>query len=185
MLSKVDKWHNHVLMPKDVKHMWYLLQKRCNSSANAMELHPSCTDPFRVDSRFAPSQWETALLCNDVSHWLGTSLDSTLPIAISMFPCLISSTVMLVTYLGVYMLGNVPLTWKTQEERVIRHLEYEYYTYINITIIKTLQEINYKLYLMQKQAQYNQQLQWLAGLTLLAKFLKHILPKQKKLLLHN
>ena len=29
----------------------------------------------RADSRFAPSQWETALLCNDVSHWLGASLD--------------------------------------------------------------------------------------------------------------
>ena len=28
---------------------------------------------FRVCSRFAPSQWETALLCNDVSHWLGTN----------------------------------------------------------------------------------------------------------------
>ena len=28
----------------------------------------------RADSRFAPSQWETVLLCNDVSHWLGTSL---------------------------------------------------------------------------------------------------------------
>ena len=31
---------------------------------------------YRVDSRFVPSQWETALLCNDVSHWLGTSLES-------------------------------------------------------------------------------------------------------------
>ena len=30
------------------------------------------------DSRFAPSQWETALLCNAVSHWLGASLESTL-----------------------------------------------------------------------------------------------------------
>ena len=28
------------------------------------------------NSRFAPSQWETALLCNDVSHWLGASLES-------------------------------------------------------------------------------------------------------------
>ena len=27
----------------------------------------------RADSRFAPSQWETPLLCNGVSHWLGTS----------------------------------------------------------------------------------------------------------------
>ena len=33
---------------------------------------------YRADSRFAPSQWETALFCNDVSHWLGTSLESAL-----------------------------------------------------------------------------------------------------------
>ena len=30
----------------------------------------------RADSRFAPSQWQTVLLCNDVSHWLGTNLES-------------------------------------------------------------------------------------------------------------
>ena len=29
----------------------------------------------RADSRFEPSQWETALRCNDVSHWLGASLE--------------------------------------------------------------------------------------------------------------
>ena len=28
---------------------------------------------YRADFRFAASQWETALLCNDVSHWLGAS----------------------------------------------------------------------------------------------------------------
>ena len=27
-----------------------------------------------ADSRFSLSQWETVLLCNDVSHWLGASL---------------------------------------------------------------------------------------------------------------
>ena len=59
-----------------------------------MELHLSCTDPskwnvmgfiicdfdtiFRADSRFALSQWDMALICNDVSHWLGTSLESAL-----------------------------------------------------------------------------------------------------------
>ena len=32
----------------------------------------------RADSRFAPSQWETVLLCNDVSHWLGANLESPL-----------------------------------------------------------------------------------------------------------
>ena len=35
----------------------------------------------RADSRFTPSQWETALLCNDVSHWLGASLESALQTA--------------------------------------------------------------------------------------------------------
>ena len=30
----------------------------------------------RADSRFAPSQWEMALLCNNVSHWLGANLES-------------------------------------------------------------------------------------------------------------
>ena len=30
----------------------------------------------RADFRFAFNQWETALLCNDVSHWLGASLES-------------------------------------------------------------------------------------------------------------
>ena len=33
---------------------------------------------YKADSRFAPSQWETALLCNDVSHSLGARLESSL-----------------------------------------------------------------------------------------------------------
>ena len=32
----------------------------------------------RADSTLAHSQWETALLCKDVSHWLGANLESTL-----------------------------------------------------------------------------------------------------------
>ena len=34
---------------------------------------------IRADYRFAPSQRETALLCNDVSHWLGAKLESNMP----------------------------------------------------------------------------------------------------------
>ena len=33
---------------------------------------------IRADSRFAPSQWETALQSNAVSHWLGANLESAL-----------------------------------------------------------------------------------------------------------
>ena len=32
----------------------------------------------RADTRFAPSQWETVLLCNDATHCLGASLESAL-----------------------------------------------------------------------------------------------------------
>ena len=31
---------------------------------------------IRADSRLAPNQWETSLLSNDVSHWLGANLES-------------------------------------------------------------------------------------------------------------
>ena len=37
---------------------------------------------IKDDSRFTPSQWRTALLCHDVSHWLGANLESALNIAI-------------------------------------------------------------------------------------------------------
>ena len=35
---------------------------------------------YRADSRYAPSQWETALLCNYISHRLGTNLESALAV---------------------------------------------------------------------------------------------------------
>ena len=38
-----------------------------------------------ADSRFAPSQLVTALLYNDVSHWLGPSLESALSSALSQY----------------------------------------------------------------------------------------------------
>ena len=34
----------------------------------------------RTDSMFAPSQWETSLQCNGVSHWLSASLESALEV---------------------------------------------------------------------------------------------------------
>ena len=37
---------------------------------------------YSVDSRFAPSQWQTALQSNDVSYWLGANLESALNILI-------------------------------------------------------------------------------------------------------
>ena len=51
----------------DNKEIKWPLPVQCNKSY----LH-------RADFRFAPSQWETALLCSDLSHWLGTSHESAL-----------------------------------------------------------------------------------------------------------
>ena len=53
--------HGHIRLE-----YWCLMQDCSNSSG------------IRADSRFAPSQWETVLLCNNVSHWLDTSLESAL-----------------------------------------------------------------------------------------------------------
>ena len=40
--------------------------------------HIKAIKHYRADSRLAPSQWETALQCNAVSHWPGANLDSAL-----------------------------------------------------------------------------------------------------------
>ena len=56
----------------------------------------------RADSSFVPSQWETALLCNNISHWLGASLESALNNRI-WWLCLVPiSTTRSARYLGLY-----------------------------------------------------------------------------------
>ena len=61
-----------------------------------------CCAVLRADSRFACSQWETALLCNDVSHWLGASLESAL---VLLLIC-ISTILMMRLYNIVFWLKN-------------------------------------------------------------------------------
>ena len=51
------------------------------SNVNELSFHSGIQvtlSSSRADSRFAPSQWETALLSNDVFHWLGANLESAL-----------------------------------------------------------------------------------------------------------
>ena len=55
------------------------LRQCCHHDTLGFSVVLCCTLTYhRADSRFAPSQWETALLCNDVFHWLGASLESAL-----------------------------------------------------------------------------------------------------------
>ena len=55
---------------------------------NVLKEHLDFTRPksTRADSRFAPSQWKTVLLCNDISHWLGASLELALSTQCSRVP---------------------------------------------------------------------------------------------------
>ena len=51
-------------------------QMCCVMAVGLLDRHQGTCN--RADSRFAPRQWEMALLCNDVSHWLGANLESAL-----------------------------------------------------------------------------------------------------------
>ena len=43
-----------------------------------ISLLPGVESYYKADSRLASNQWETALLCNDVSRSLGANLESAL-----------------------------------------------------------------------------------------------------------
>ena len=61
-------------------HCHSLQMIECEMDENCHITH-SHNSKVRADSRFMPSQWETALLCNEVSNWLGASLEFALKVA--------------------------------------------------------------------------------------------------------
>ena len=73
-----------------LKFTWHGLYKimfviSCSAGANNLAIalcrfyiHNIIFLADRADTRLVPSQWETTLFCNVVSHWLGTSLESPL-----------------------------------------------------------------------------------------------------------
>ena len=59
---------------------WNYRKPPLNSGWVSNDSNWGLSSDVRDDSRFVPSQWETAILCSDVSHWLGTSLESALDV---------------------------------------------------------------------------------------------------------
>ena len=55
---------------------WLILPISLRFTSVALRQSYNCSS--RAESRFVTSQWETALLCNNVSRWLGASLESAL-----------------------------------------------------------------------------------------------------------
>ena len=80
-LTKAEHWSRLALTNDTpyfalVGELWGVYCKYCGDNwpcYNATTLY-WCS----ADSTFAPSQWETVLLCNNVSHWLGANLESVL-----------------------------------------------------------------------------------------------------------
>ena len=56
----------------------FLLKNQCWELIGSPVYHRHEDIMTQDDSRFAPNQSKTALLCNNIFHWLGASLDSTL-----------------------------------------------------------------------------------------------------------
>ena len=54
----------------------------------------------RADSRFVPSQWETSLQSNAVSHWLGANLESSLNTMATLAPCIARASAALILSQG-------------------------------------------------------------------------------------
>ena len=60
---------------------WSKIEIFYGGSFGTYKRHPmlhSILWTIRADFKFAPSQWEMVLLCNDTSHWLDPSLESAL-----------------------------------------------------------------------------------------------------------
>ena len=63
----------YVNITNNLLHLWAYF------SACLWNMEVKMTGQYRADYRLAPSQWETLLQSNPVSHWLGTNLESALP----------------------------------------------------------------------------------------------------------
>ena len=74
-------WGSSVLIKEGLEYLAQIREYRHNTDSSAQNCGNSFANArnlsvlHRADTRFAPNQWETALLCNDVSHWLGAYLE--------------------------------------------------------------------------------------------------------------
>ena len=65
-----------ILQPSDMylpNSIWNQMNYTISDNSNYKS--QGCLRHCRADSRLVPSQWETALQSNAVSHWLGTNLE--------------------------------------------------------------------------------------------------------------
>ena len=71
VFSAVLTFTSHPLSPQ-LPHPQSCIYTCGDTISKTVEMRIVC----RADSRFAPCQWQMVLLCNDISFWLGASLES-------------------------------------------------------------------------------------------------------------
>ena len=84
---------------------WYWILQCSAYTEHRLKLNTKKDTPM-ADSRFTSSQWEMALLCNNVSHWLGASLESTphiMPSWVSYGVCIARILAEILSYNGTAM----------------------------------------------------------------------------------
>ena len=65
-----------VFISSNILTCFFILDTAMADRHNWSRFFPEDSSNFslRADPRFTPNQWETVLLCNDASHWLGANL---------------------------------------------------------------------------------------------------------------
>ena len=81
---------------------------------------------FRADSRFAPSQWEMVLLCNDIFYWLCASLESALIFYTNLMKLFMNTVICFMIVSGAFSFNILVLTinqsvGKTQTENILKN----------------------------------------------------------------
>ena len=70
--------HNIIISLNPKAAMPHLAQQEATSHGLNIPTSHAVSSDFRAESRLAPSQWETSLQSNAISHWLGANLESAL-----------------------------------------------------------------------------------------------------------
>ena len=73
------------------------------------------------DSRLAPSQWETSLQSNAVSHWLGAKLESSLGLIWRLGMHRLNLLYLILKWAAVTWLDTCQIKWKQRRWAIVTH----------------------------------------------------------------
>ena len=81
VITITRSWGHLILIMINIKKIWRWPHFRIGLSTPEYVVSTLNCNPVKADSMLAPSQWETSLQSNTVSHWLGANLESALPVS--------------------------------------------------------------------------------------------------------